>query len=726
LDGNITIIKENIMNYPLLKRNRYFDEESGFEYTSSARNHFQDFAHFHLPLVCLQQAYYVRGIARGLEVQGKPSDNFIMVTPGVALDGQGGLIVLPSNGSGCSWDPSTEKWTEIRVADTGLELQIAATWPRAEPLYLLIEWHELLRRNEGCGGRWEQVPKLYAVPTAELDQVEDLQKKVVLGIMTLDSEGKLATLVDHLDGCKYGRRLLGERLGSIELQRTVKASNDELIAETAGSIEPFDPANGNGLQIKTHALNLSGDLSVQGATELKGALSVSGAARLLSRLDVAGVLAVGGTAKVNSTLEVTGNVGIGTDTPRAKLHVRTDSPEEPTPTGPQFKVNDWADLSSISSGHGLFAGNAFLDDGDNSLYFSKTHKGIGAVGFAVNYPKWNQVGIFANPPSAEAGKKFQPNWVSVFQSDGKVGIGTITPKVRLQIDGGSNVMVNNEESGFLVIGSTTNTNLALASDEIAARNNGGRSPLYLQKQGGAVVVHSDPSLSSSRFVIAEDGKVSIGTQEAKGKLNVGGNTYLMGDAELTKTLTVGEDVTFKKGLSVEGATAMKGSLTVGGAAELTKTLTVGEAAIFKKGLSVEEAASMKGSLTVSGAAELKKTLTVGEAVTFKKGLSVEGATAMKGALSVTGNVGIRKMDPKYSLDVEGNVNFSGVLRRKEKDTLGNITGVIQVFFDNEDSKGTSWEKVRFGEKGTEVLRFHGRAWNEKKKDWRPTAVIFYK
>ena len=175
------------MNYPLLKRNRYFDEESGYEYTSSARNHFQDFAHFHLPLVCLQQAYYVRGIARGLEVQGKPSDNFIMVTPGVALDGQGGLIVLPSNGSGCSWDPSTEKWTEIRVADTGLELQIAATWPRAEPLYLLIEWHELLRRNEGCGGRWEQVPKLYAVPTAELDQAGDLQKKVVLGIMTLDS-----------------------------------------------------------------------------------------------------------------------------------------------------------------------------------------------------------------------------------------------------------------------------------------------------------------------------------------------------------------------------------------------------------------------------------------------------------------------------------------------------------------------------------------------------------
>jgi hypothetical protein len=78
--------------------------------------------------------------------------------------------------------------------------------------------------------------------------------------------------------------------------------------------------------------------------------------------------------------------------------------------------------------------------------------------------------------------------------NGKVGIGTATPSSRFQITNGSDASYSST-SGYLVLGSTTGSNLVFDDNEIIARNNGLASPLFLQQDGGdvrvgGVVVHS--------------------------------------------------------------------------------------------------------------------------------------------------------------------------------------------------------------------------------------------
>jgi hypothetical protein len=71
-------------------------------------------------------------------------------------------------------------------------------------------------------------------------------------------------------------------------------------------------------------------------------------------------------------------------------------------------------------------------------------------------------------------------------SDGKVGIGTSIPEVKLQIVGGNDV--NLAGGGQLILGNTGSQNLALDDNEIMARNNGGVAPLYIQGNGGDVMI----------------------------------------------------------------------------------------------------------------------------------------------------------------------------------------------------------------------------------------------
>ncbi|WP_179320300.1 tail fiber domain-containing protein [Winogradskyella helgolandensis] len=78
--------------------------------------------------------------------------------------------------------------------------------------------------------------------------------------------------------------------------------------------------------------------------------------------------------------------------------------------------------------------------------------------------------------------------------NGKVGIGTSTPSTYLHITYGSDASYTNN-SGYMVIGEVTGTNIVFDQNEIIARNNGAASTLFLQQDGGdvrvgGVVVHS--------------------------------------------------------------------------------------------------------------------------------------------------------------------------------------------------------------------------------------------
>jgi cytoskeletal protein CcmA (bactofilin family) len=456
------------MSYPVLKRNRYYDEENGYEYESSERNYFQDFVDFHLPFARTQQVYRTRGIAHGLEVQGKSGDAAIFVQPGVAVDGQGRLIVLPSaGGSACAWDPANGDCIVIPIGDGGLALPIAASWPTGALLYLVIEFYELLRRDEGCGGRLEQAPKLYALPVVELDARPDLaETAIILGIITLNATHKLATLSDHDAGCTRCRRILGERLGSIELQRVAVTEGGALVAEAAGTIEPDGPT---GLRIETPELHLSGDLDMDGAARVKGDLELAGLVK-----SPTGTVIVSSPAALRSTLTVDGNASIGKSGAPANLTVngKADVKDtlhvvKPVTLDQSLSVGGRLDVGSSGSAANLTV-NGKVDVKD-TLHVVKPvtlDQGL-SVGGSVSLGSPNAAITMTGTLTFKG--------VATFQ--GNIGAGTAGPKARLSVVATGAAEINGTAHSSTLrisagtLGAPGGSELSLASIGLQANNN---------------------------------------------------------------------------------------------------------------------------------------------------------------------------------------------------------------------------------------------------------------
>ncbi|MDX1479156.1 MAG: hypothetical protein R3301_15685 [Saprospiraceae bacterium] len=101
--------------------------------------------------------------------------------------------------------------------------------------------------------------------------------------------------------------------------------------------------------------------------------------------------------------------------------------------------------------------------------------------------------------------------------NGKVGIGVSAPLAKLQITDG--VDASYAGHGSIMIGSHLFSNLVIDENEILARDNGGASPLYLQRDGGDLMLCAleggqvgigitDPAnLPDPSFLLAVDGKI---------------------------------------------------------------------------------------------------------------------------------------------------------------------------------------------------------------------------
>jgi hypothetical protein len=175
-------------------------------------------------------------------------------------------------------------------------------------------------------------------------------------------------------------------------------------------------------------------------------------------------------------LSNSGNLGIGTTIPSARLHI-----EGGTDAG--ISGGGYIILGSLS---GL---NIALD---NNEIMARNN---GATSELALNAEGGNIDLSAHSLFVQGANK-------------NVGIGTVNPAVRLHVDGGSDANLGG--GGYILTNSAAGENVVIDENEIMARNNGAISPLYLNFEGGNVIIGQTSTES----------KIGIGTSAPSANIHM--------------------------------------------------------------------------------------------------------------------------------------------------------------------------------------------------------------
>jgi hypothetical protein len=151
----------------------------------------------------------------------------------------------------------------------------------------------------------------------------------------------------------------------------------------------------------------------------------------------------------------------------------------------------------------------------------------------------------------------------VVNQNGKIGVGTNIPDVKLNIDNGTEVTLS-DGTGFLLLGNKDSDNLVCDKNKIQARNNGQNSTLYLQPHAGnleskATTNHLNSITNAS---LTNDGVLRVGGifnlnmdgNEIQARNNTTASTLNLqpygGNVNIGATLTVNEHQVISGGGSI--------------------------------------------------------------------------------------------------------------------------------------------------------------------------------